>query len=247
MARITKPEEFAAKRNAIVAAAQRLVLTKGYEQMSVQDILDDLQVSGGAFHHYFDSRGALLDALIERIQHESAKPLLPIIHDPHLTAIQKLQGFLSALDRLRMDRKQDVLEAARVWYTDGNAIVRQRVDEAVFRQRAPLLAEIVRQGVEEGVFTMPSADQAGEVIMALLQGMANAHARLLFSSAEERDPRWRVEAIVASHVAYMEAIERVLGAPPNSLYRADAEAVSAWVATTPELSSRMALNEGGKV
>jgi AcrR family transcriptional regulator len=246
MARITKPEEFAAKRNAIVAAAQRLVLTKGYEQMSVQDILDDLQVSGGAFHHYFDSRGALLDALIERIQHESAKPLLPIIHDPHLTAIQKLQGFLSALDRLRMDRKQDVLEAARVWYTDGNAIVRQRVDEAVFRQRAPLLAEIVRQGVEEGVFTMPSADQAGEVIMALLQGMANAHARLLFS-AEELDPRRRVEAIVATHVAYMEAIERVLGAPPNSLYRADAEAVSAWVATTPELSSRMALNEGGKV
>jgi len=84
MARLTKPAEFAAKRTAILAAAQRLVFTKGYEQMSVQDILDDLQISGGAFHHYFDSRGALLDALIERIERESAKPLLPIIHDPHL-------------------------------------------------------------------------------------------------------------------------------------------------------------------
>jgi AcrR family transcriptional regulator len=230
MARITKPEEFAAKRNAILAGAQRLVFTKGYEQMSVQDVLDELQISGGAFHHYFDSRGALLDALIERIERESAQPLLPIIHDPNLTAIQKLQGFFSALDRLRMARKRDVIEAARVWYTDGNAIVRQRVDEALVTQRAPLLTGIVRQGVEEGVFTTPFPDYAGEVIMALLQGMGDAHARLLFSSAEERDQRSRVEAIVVIHAAYMEAIERVLGAPPNSLYRADAEAVMVWVA-----------------
>src|ERR1700716_2884861 len=110
MARITKPEEFASKRKAILAAAQRLVFAKGYAQMSVQDVLDDLQISGGAFHHYFDSRGALLDALIERIQRDSAEPLLPIIRDPHLTALQKLQGFLSALDRLRTERKQEVIE-----------------------------------------------------------------------------------------------------------------------------------------
>ena len=178
MARIAKPEEFASKRNAILAAAQRLVFTKGYEHMSVQDVLTDLQISGGAFHHYFDSRGALLDALIERIERESARPLLPIVHDPHLTAIQKLQGFLSALDRLRSKRKQEVIEAARVWYTDGNAIVRQRVDEALVTQRAPLLTEIVRQGLEEGIFTTSFPDQAGEVLMVLLQGMGDAHARL---------------------------------------------------------------------
>jgi AcrR family transcriptional regulator len=229
MARITKPEEFASKRNAILAAAQRLVFTKGYEHMSVQDLLDDLQISGGAFHHYFDSRGALLDALIERIERESAKPLVPIIHDPHLTAIQKLQDFLSALDRVRMDHKQEVIEAARVWYTDGNAIVRQRVDEALLTQRAPLLAEIVRQGVHEGVFTTPFPDQAGEVIMALLRGMGDARARLVFLLAEECDQQRRVEAIVATHAAYMDAIERVLGASPNSLYRADTEAVMVWV------------------
>jgi AcrR family transcriptional regulator len=229
VARITKPEEFASKRNAILAAAQRLVFTTGYAQMSIQDILNDLQISGGAFHHYFDSRGALLDALIERIERESAKPLLPIIHDPHLTAIQKLQGLLSALDRVRMAHKQEVIEAARVWYTDGNAIVRQRVDEAVLKQRAPLLAEIVRQGLQEGVFTTPFPDQAGEVLMALLQGMANTHASLLFSSAAARGQPRRVEAIVATHAAYMEAIERVLGAPANSLYRAGAEVVMVWV------------------
>jgi len=109
-----------------------------------------------------------------------------------------------------------VIDAARVWYTDSNAIVRQRVAEAIVAQRAPLLAEIVRQGIDEGAFTTPFPEQAGEVLMALLQGMGDAHARLLFLSAEERDQQRRVEAIVATHAAYMEAIERVLGAPANA-------------------------------
>jgi AcrR family transcriptional regulator len=32
-----------------------LVFTKGFEQMSIQDILDELHISKGAFYHYFDS------------------------------------------------------------------------------------------------------------------------------------------------------------------------------------------------
>ena len=227
MARVARAEDIAAKRNAILAAAQRLVLTKGYQHMSVQDILVDLQISGGAFHHYFDSRGALLEGLIDRIQEDSGKPLLPIIHNPHLSAIAKLQGFLSTLDRLRVERQQDVLAALRVWYTDANAVVRQRVDDAIFLQRAPMLAEIVRQGVREGVFTVTSPERAGEVVMALLQALGDTEARLLLTVAEE--PGRCIEQFLATHAAYLEAIERVLGAAPNSLERGDAEAVTPWV------------------
>lgn len=230
MARTVKEQEYAEKRNEILNAAQRLVYTKGYERMTIQDILADLQISSGAFYHYFDSKPAVLEAFIERIKEEAEKPLLPIIHDPHLPAIEKLQGFFATLDRLRIAHKADVVKLGRVWYTDDNAIVRQKVDEAVLEQRAPLLNAIVRQGVQEGVFTTAYPDQAGQVILSLLQGMGNTHARLLLSVDQETDEQRRVEEIVAVHAAYMDAIERVLGAPPNSLYRTDAEAVKVWVA-----------------
>jgi hypothetical protein len=65
--------------------------------------------------------------------------------------------------------------------------------------------------------------------------MGNAHARLLLSLAYEggaegeREPL-DVAMIVSVHTAYMDAIERVLGAPPNCLHRADIEAVKVWVA-----------------
>lgn len=243
MARTVKEQEYAKKRNEILDATQRFVYTKGYESMTIQDILADLQISSGAFYHYFDSKPALLAAFIERIQEESEKPLLPIIHDPHLSAIEKLQGFFATLDRLRIAHKADVVKLGRVWYTDDNAIVRQKVNEAVLKQRAPLLTVIVCQGIQEGVFTTAYPDQAGEVILSLLQGMGNTHAKLLFSLEQESDDSTRsrggtgsteqrcIEGIVTTHDVYMDAIERVLGAPPNSLYRtdADAEAVKVWV------------------
>ena len=72
MARILKEEEYTVKRNEILDVAQRLIYTKGYEQMTIQDMLDDLQISKGAFYHYFDSKQAVLEALVERIGRRGA-------------------------------------------------------------------------------------------------------------------------------------------------------------------------------
>src|SRR5882724_8689887 len=116
MARTVNPAAVASKRNEILEATHRLVVTKGYDQLSIQDILDDVRISSGAFHHYFDSRRALLEAFIERIKHELEQPLLPIIHDPSRSAIEKLQGFFDTLDRLRIAHKAEVIKILRVWY-----------------------------------------------------------------------------------------------------------------------------------
>lgn len=238
MARTVNKEEYTAKRNQILDAAQRLVYTKGYERTTLQDILAELQISSGAFYHYFDSKPAVLEAFIERIRQETEKPLLPIIHDPQLSAIEKFQGFFDTLDRLRIAHKADVVMLGRVWYTDDNAVVRQKVDQAVREQRAPLLNEIVRQGIREGAFMIAYPDQAGDIILSLLQGMANAHAKLMLSLDREPDQQRSIATIVAIHAAYMDAIERVLGVPSHSFYRVDAEALNVWVA---------ALRENGQV
>jgi hypothetical protein len=104
------------------------------------------------------------------------------------------------------------------------------VDDLSVQQRAPLLAAIVHQGVREGVFTTPYPDQAGIVIMSILRGMSTALLKLMLAFERERDEAHYLPEIVATSAASAEAIERVLGAPANSLYRPDAEAVRAWTA-----------------
>src|SRR5215218_8567229 len=123
MARSVNETEYAARRNAILDVALRLVYTKGYDQMAIQDILDELQISKGAFYHYFDSKPALLEALTERLGQEALQLLNPIVQDPHLPAIEKLQRFFDTAVRWKTARKTFMIELVRVWYTDHNAIV----------------------------------------------------------------------------------------------------------------------------
>jgi AcrR family transcriptional regulator len=237
LARKVNAEEFAAKRREILDTAHRLVFTKGFEQMSIRDIQDQLGISSGAFHHYFGSREALLAAYIERMKEEAGKPILPLVQDPHLSAIQKLQGFFDTLDSLRADQRAQIALFLKIWYTDSNALVRQKVDEALFEQRVPWITEIVHQGLREGVFHVATPKHTAEAIQALMQGMSNTHARLILAivqefarpQATENRANELVSEIVTTHAAYMDAIERVLGAPANSLTRTDAAAVNLWV------------------
>jgi AcrR family transcriptional regulator len=223
MARIVK--EHAVRRNEILDAAQRLVNTKGYEQMTIQDILDALQISKGAFYHYFDSKQALLEAVIQRVQEEVEQLLLPIVHDPHLRALDKLQRTFATLVRWKTAQKAFFLALLRIWYTDDNAIVRQKMRAAAVKRVAPLLTVIIRQGIQEGVLATSYPDQMGAVVLSLVQDLGDTLGGLLLSFEPKRDELPRIESTVA---AYTDALERVLGAPRASLQLVDTETLSEW-------------------
>lgn len=229
MARVLKEVEHATKRGEIIDSALRLVYTKGYERMTIQDILDDLHISKGAFYHYFDSKPAVLQAITERIQVDVQAALIDLTHDPQASGLNKLQRFFSTFDRFRMADQSLVIQMLHIWYTDDNAIVRQKVDAAIVEWRAPLLNEIVRQGIREGDFSFSYTDQAGEIILALLQSMSTSHAHYLLTFAKDHNELRCIDGIVHTHAAYMDAVERILGAPSNVFYRTDSEAVRIWI------------------
>jgi len=229
MARIVKEEEYAARRNEILDAAQRLVYTKGYEQMTIQDILDDVRISKGAFYHYFDSKGVVLEALVERMVVVEVIPvLMPIVQDAHLTALEKLNRYFDTGLRWKTANKAFMLELLRVWLADENAIVRQKLFAMSVKHVTPLLAEIIRQGIREGVFTTAYPDQACHVILYVLQGLSETMIELLISSETNHDAA-RIESGVTVYIAALtDALERVLGTPPGALHLIDPETLKEW-------------------
>jgi AcrR family transcriptional regulator len=225
MARIVKEQEYAVRRNAILDVAQQLINSKGYEQMAIQDILDDLQISKGAFYHYFDSKQALLEALVDRLGGGVKQLVLPVVYDQSLSALEKFQGFLDSLNRWKVGQKAIFLALLRVWYADENALVRHKLRIAAIREVGPLFNEIVRQGIKEGVMTTIYPDQLGEVVVCLIQDLGETIGTLLFLFDPERDDMQRVERIVA---VYTDAIERVLGVPAGSLSLIDTQTLKEW-------------------
>jgi AcrR family transcriptional regulator len=225
MARIVKEEEYAEKRNAILDVAQRLIYTKGYEQMTIQDMLYDLQISKGAFYHYFDSKQAVLEALVERMGEVALQLLLPIVHDPLLPALDKFRCYLATLNRWKVGQKAFFLALLRVWFTDDNAIVRQKLRATATREIAPLLTEIIRQGIQEGIMTTTYPDQVGEVIASLAQDAGENIGVQLLSFDPERDDMQLVERTVA---VYTDAFERILGVPAGCLTLVDDQTLKEW-------------------
>ncbi len=239
MARTVKPEEYASKRKEILDVAQRLVLTKGYEQMAIRDILEELQISSGAFHHYFNSRGALLEALAERLQEEMEQRVLPIAQDPKLPALEKLRNALATILRREINREAATLLIAllRIWFTDDNALIRQKVDAARVKRLAPLLTEIVRQGIQEGSFSPISPHLIGELILYQIQGLQYALASRHAAFELDGNVQQYVEAVVEVYDAYMNAIERLLGVSSPFLYRTDASVIKETLVINKQMTS----------
>ena len=197
--------------------------------MAIADLVSELRISSGALYHYFDSKPALLEALIERIGDQIEQLVLPIIHDPTLGALDKLQRFFDTLDRGKLAHKEFVLAFLRVWYADENAIVRHKLYVARVKRFTPWLEGIIRQGVEEGVLTTPYPDQAARVVISLFEDIGYATVELLLSGERSLDDLSRFERIAE---ASADVLERVLGAPAGCLQRASREELSQWLITT---------------
>lgn len=238
MPRIVREEEYAVRRNQILDTALRLVYTKGYEQMTIQDILDNQQISKGAFYHYFNSKAAVLEALVERIVDEVEPHLLSIAQDPHLSALEKFQRFFDTTARWKTDRKDLMLGLMRMWYADENAIVRQKVFASTLKRVTPLLAEITHQGIQEGVFTTSYPEAVCQMYFYFLQGLGEAFVELLLADNDKLKSMQQAALMVA---AYNEALERVLGAPRGSINLIDTETLNAWFPSqeTVQFSSLM--------
>jgi AcrR family transcriptional regulator len=242
MARIVKEEEHTARRNEILDAALQLVYSKGYDKMTIQDLLDELQISKGAFYHYFDSKADVLQALIERMVVEQMEPLLlSIVRDPHLTALEKLQGYFDTAVSWKTAKKELMLQLTKVWYSDENALARQKMMALMVRHVTPLFMQIIHQGAREGVFTTPYPEYASQVIINLVQPLGDTFAQMLLSDHSDSEEAMHDHALQQAETliaAYNDTLERILGAPQGSIHLMDTEALKEWFPPDDTIASQ---------
>ncbi len=225
MARTVDTEAHAVRREAFVDAALRLLQAKGYDQMSIQDVLDEAGASRGAFYHYFDSKTALLDATVSRIVDATLTSVEPVVDDPALPAVAKLEGLFGGIARWKMQRSELMLAIVRVWLSDDNALTRAKMWRHVMERFAPLLARVVRQGNDEGVFSVASPDDTARVMVAIMHGLNDTAVQAFAEHGEGPATLPAVEAMLA---AYEDALERMLGVPAGTFTLVDESMLEEW-------------------
>ncbi len=225
MARTVNATLHSVRRDAFLDVAQRLVQTTGYDAMSVQDVLNELEASKGAFYHYFDSKQALLEAVVERFADGAMASLAPILNDPDLPALTKLEKVFAGIATLKAAQKELMLAIIEVWNSDDNAIVREKVRRLSERIMVPLFSAVVRQGVEEGTLRVDSPDETSRVLVSLMQGF-QLQATDLFIARQAGTVSF--EMVQRAVAANTEAFERILGIPKGSLTLTDEPTLRFW-------------------
>jgi AcrR family transcriptional regulator len=228
MARIVKEEDYSARRNEILDVARQLVYTQGYEQMSIQDILDALKISKGAFYHYFDSKPALLEALIERMVDEAEQTISPILQDPNLSALEKIQRYFSTAVQWKTAQKDFLLALLHVWYSDDNAITRQKMVTKTLKRFTPSFTRVI----QEGKLATSYPEDATEISLHVLNGLGDKFGEVILANETgtcDSNQDDRLHSMEKAVAAYTDALERILGAPTGSMQLMDTESIRLWI------------------
>lgn len=200
MIRVVKePEE---RREQLLDVAEKLIIKKGYEHTTVSDIVKKAKVAQGTFYYYFDSKDDVLNAIINRFAEEMEEFLKIIVKDPTKSAIEKMLTLFEAGRKLREKRKglTDYLHEER------NELLHYRIEKKNTPMVARYFSEIIKQGVDEGVF---STDYPEEAALAILAASSEiGHGAIRRGASEEE--------LVRLFVVSMDLMERILGAKPGT-------------------------------
>jgi AcrR family transcriptional regulator len=223
MVRITKnPDE---RRGELIACAQELFYSKGYERTAVRDIVDELGVAKGTFYYYFDSKLAVLEAIVDEMLGQSLALLHEILADGTLPALDKWARAFQAVGAWKTERKAEMLAMMHVMHMDENLLFRYKVQTRAVELLSPEFAQIIAQGVEEGVFETEFVEESAGITLSIMQSLSDPIYGILLNPDNYEDPA----ALARRKFAAVEtAIERVLGAPPGSLSLIGAQTFAAW-------------------
>lgn len=208
------------RKDAIMKTAERLFLEKGYEETSIQDILNALDISKGGFYHYFDSKNALLEEICRQRSARDMERMRAELFSNKFTSVQKLNLLLSALNIFGREAPEYAALVLKVSYVDGDVRFRDQMRAFMLESLRPMVDEVLREGMEDGSFFLRNPGQIGKLVLMLGYDVNDEVCRILAADSENPDS---VIVVMDLLDAYRESIENLCGAKFGSILLFDLE------------------------
>jgi AcrR family transcriptional regulator len=216
--RVVKHPEL--RRSEFLDCAQALFLERGYDKVSLNEVIIAAGVSKGAFYHYFASKEALLEALATRFAEASLVRIRGVLDDPDLDAIERLNAFLAKGRQDKIENVQTAWVLFEPLFRPGNLVLFHRINAVACALVSPILRKIITQGVVDGIFDTFDPEGAADMILQLstaTHGIVSA-ARHAGSPEQVNEAIHTLERRIR---LYEIALARILGLPDGSIRLAE--------------------------
>ena len=222
MVRIVK--EYAERKKEIMDTAQTLFYQKGYENTSVNFIIETIGISKGTFYHYFKSKEDLLDNIVEKFTNEIISKLEPIVNDKSMDAISKLNEFYHQAGMYKVENIDIIKTIVNALYNDKNLLLRYKMNNRTTELTLPLMTKVFEQGKNEGSFNIEHPEATARIILFFGTSLGEYNAKLMMSLDENPS---NIEEMKKHFNIYQTSVQKILGAPEGSIEIFDEEIVDA--------------------
>ncbi|MEG2297113.1 MAG: TetR/AcrR family transcriptional regulator [Clostridium sp.] len=163
MARNKYPEETV---RLILEESLKLFIKKGYENTSIQDIIDNLGgLSKGAIYHHFKSKEEIFDAACKKIGDENSIYYDKIRDDKNKNGYEKLKTMIMAA---YANPNNDAVISMTTQIMSDPKFMMNQIEE-MYEIVAPNYIEpIIRQGIRDGSIKTDYPKELAEVMITLL-------------------------------------------------------------------------------
>lgn len=206
------PSRASQRRQDIIATAWRLIVERGYEATSLNTLIAELGISKGSLYHHFQSKAAVVDAVVERLTTEVLQRVAA--DNEGAQAIDRLCAFIRSGWEWHDDHQSVSTEMFHVLLRPENTELLGRINRTERRVFRPLLEDIIKQGIEDGVFKVNDAILATDFLMPMLSDA------LIRNAGDIMQGKLDAQGFVAQLEFLQYALEQILGAAPGSLHHA---------------------------
>lgn len=228
------------RKQEILTIAEKLFCVRGYQATSVQDILDELKASKGAFYHHFESKGSVLETLCtqraekaaERTREKLAKMEAPM---------DRLNAALRGMSPLCREEAAFLGMLLPQLFTHEGCTVRYAYQEALREAFLPIVMQEVDNATAAKVVAPAGGENVSDILLTLMNRCWLSVAEALLEQLNNAGSL-SAGAMLDMLNTYRAVFERLLDAPFGSV---DLAGLDEWNEVVQSIERRVVLPAKG--
>lgn len=187
----------------ILDVTRKLINEQGLRNTSTHDIARTVGISRGTLYHHFESKEAILDALVEQISAEVYERARAIAQDESIPVMERMIKTILSLD-VSKGSDHVILEHLN---SPNNIFLHQKVQKEMLLTLPSILANIIEDGIKEGIFNTKYPYECMEMLVAYTSMVFDSD----FIEMSEQESLNKLIALICN-------LERMLGAQEGSFH-----------------------------
>lgn len=188
-------------KNKILDAAEELFITQGFDNTSTNDIIKKAGIVRGTLYNHFKSKEDVLDGVIERIINQMTLKATTIADNRSIPILERITMTIMSLN-IESVLKTEVLEQM---HKPQNALMHQKAQEMTLTNINPIIVNLVKEGISEGIFNTDYPKEAVEMIML--------YSYVVFDDLNDESPELMQKRILG----FTDCAEKLLGTQKGTL------------------------------